>query len=375
MTVARSTQGSVVTLVYAVTAHGLGHWTRSACILNALGALAPSIRWIVSGAFDAATVSRSLTVPYRLRQQTYEIGAAHGNCFELDEAGTRGLYARFFQERESRLTEEVAFLRKTGAQAVLTDIPALPVRAAAELGLPVIGISNFTWDWVLEPIFAGTTLEWIPRALAEDYSVGTRHLRLPFGPELSPFAASEPAPLLGRHARMTPAQVRSQLELPSNDGRRLVLVCPGGWQASDWPDVSVPDCAGYRFVTVGDLPITFRAPSLALPHELPAPLTFPDLVAASDMVIAKPGYGIASECLLHRTPMIAVERPRFRETPVLLSAMRRLGPTGELSLEDFFRGRWEPAIEALLASTTPWGEIPEDGAHQVATRLADLLAL
>jgi hypothetical protein len=70
-----------------------------------------------------------------------------------------------------------------------------------------------------------------------------------------------------------------------------------------------------------------------------------------------------------------IERRGFRETPVLLSEVARMGPVGRISLEDFFAGRWQPSIEAVLDSKTPWVSVPSDGERRIAERLADLLSL
>ena len=71
--------------------------------------------------------------------------------------------------------------------------------------------------------------------------------------------------------------------------------------------------------------------------------------------------------------MVTVERPGFRETPVLLEEFRRLGPCAEISLTDFFAGRWEPAILEVLESDMEWRPSPADGAARVAERLLMLL--
>ena len=77
--------------------------------------------------------------------------------------------------------------------------------------------------------------------------------------------------------------------MPEEDDLALVLVCPGGWEAGDWPAIHVPGCRRHRLVLVGDLPITADAPTHHFPHDLPRPLRLVDLVAAADVVLAKPG--------------------------------------------------------------------------------------
>jgi L-arabinokinase len=126
---------------------------------------------------------------------------------------------------------------------------------------------------------------------------------------------------------------------------------------------------------VGDLPITADSPHTHLPHSLLPGLTFPDLVNAADAVIAKPGYGIASECVLHHTPMIAIERPDFRETPVLMQQLANLGPCAHMPLNDFFAGNWASYTERVLTDDTPWTSIPVNGAEKIALKLGEVFSL
>ncbi len=361
-------------VLFALTSHGLGHATRSLAIARAL-CEAHRVDLVVATTIPRERLARDLPLPFEHRAVDYEPGAIQQTCFELDVPATRRAYAGFMRERAERIAQEVDFLRESGCHAVVSDVPALPVRAASQLGLPAIGVSNFTWDWVLEPLFEGTELAFVPGVLADDYAQGTHQLRLPFGPPGSPFPCDEEAPLVSRRAVLAAGEVRRRLGLPREASESLVLVCPGGWDPDGWPEIFVPGCSGLRFVTVGDLPIGSEAPLLSLPHALVEGVSFPDLVATADAVLAKPGYGIASECAAHRTALVSIERPGFRETPVLLEEFARLGPVGQLSLNDFFSGRWEDPLREVLASGAPWAAIPGDGASRVAQRIAQLAGL
>jgi L-arabinokinase len=362
-------------VLFALTSHGLGHLTRSLAVARALRARSPAVELLVATTHPRARVALDLPEPIEWHAVDYEPGTLPRSCFETDLEATRAAYLRFDAARDARRAEERSFLRAARCDALVCDVPALAVAAAAELGLAAIGLANFTWDWLLEPITAGTPAEAARLRIAEDYARGSLHLRLPFGPEESPFPRSEPAPLVCRRARLAPAALRARLGLPEREERRLVVVCPGGWSPDAWSEIHVSGCDGFRFVTVGDLPVRADAPLLALPHALCEGVTLPDLVAAADLVLAKPGYGIASECAAHRTPLVAIERPDFRETPVLLAGFRALGPCTALSLRDFFAGRWEGALRAGLADVTPFAPLPEDGAARVAQRIGEALGL
>ena len=101
----------------------------------------------------------------------------------------------------------------------------------------------------------------------------------------------------------------------------------------------------------------------------------PDLIAASDVVLGKPGYGLASECVAHRVPFAMIERPNFRETPVLVADMARMGRCSSISIEQFFSGDWEEVLERAIGSETAWVELDSNPAKTIARRVMQILAL
>jgi len=361
-------------ILYAITSHGLGHVTRSLAVARALRDLHPQVEWVIATTVARERLERDLPPPFVWRPVAYEPGVVQSGAFHVDRDGTCDAYLRWRADYPARLREETEFLQSSGCRAVVADVPALAVRAASEVGIPAVAVANFTWDWILAPILDGGPTAGIVEALAADYARATLHLRLPFGPEASPIARCEAAPLVSRRARLAPVEVRRRLALPEREPARLVVVCPGGWDARDWRPIHVRGCRGVRFVTVGDLPVRAEAPLLALPHDLPSGVAFTDLVAAADVVIAKPGYGIASECWLHRTALISIERPAFRESPLLIDEFARCGPSAAIGLDPFFAGEWEAAL-AGVSSRGPWSPAPEDGAERVAARIAEVCAL
>jgi len=362
-----------VHLYYAMTAHGLGHVTRNVAVLQALRTLDPGLHFTLATGADPAWLEHQLGFPVDVVRGEYEPGTLHRNCFELDLAATDRAYREHAATAAARRDTERQRLLARRVTAVVADTPSLPIGVGAELGLPTVGIGNFTWDWILEPLLADPVARRALTAIRRDYAAGALFLRLPFGPPDSPFRRTEAAPLVSRRARLTRAQVHARLGIPAAARERIVLVCPGGWSADDWPAIEVRGGRGLCFVLVGDLPVRCDAPAIALPHALPHGLGFADLVGAADVVLAKPGYGIASECATHRVPMVAIERPAFPETPLLLAQFRLLGPLVELSLADFFAGRWEAAVRAALDAPPRWADLAEAPERRIAERMLSAL--
>lgn len=353
---------------FAITSHGLGHLTRAIAVANELHRLDPSVELAFSTTLPEERLRQELRFPFLYRSCSYEPGVAQKDCFQIDPERTREEYREFFAERASRLTDEISFLNKVQCTGVVSDASALAIRAASQCGIPNMVLANFTWDWILEPILTAPSDLEILNILRSDYATGQLHLQYPFGPSESPLPHTAPAPMVSRSAELSTEEVRRRLNLPplAQDTLRLVLVCPGGWAPDAWAPIEVEPCAGYRFVCVGDLPITTQEPCLHLAHDLPLGIRFTDLVAAADIVLTKPGYGMASECVQHQTPILCIERPDFRETFVLLDALRQLGPLGQLSLDRFFGGRWNEALNQTRGQETPWIIQDPSAAQKVA---------
>lgn len=365
---------TVKRLAVAVTGHGFGHATRTAAVLQGLLELRPSLDVTVSSTSPRRLFENVLKKRFAYRQQAYEPGTVQKNCFEVDANATLRLYRHYSEEREARLRAETEFLRSGGFSGLLADIPAIAIRAAADAGIPAAGLWNFTWDWILEPILSESrtpdpTLRSLPAILHEDYSLAGLHLRLPFSPRETSLAKVEDAPLVGRKSMATREATLERVGLAPDDGRPVVLVAMGGWDCGDWRPISVDDCTDMRFLVVGDVPLESRSETRAIPASLGKGYSFCDLVAACDVVLSKPGYGIASECILNKTPLLGVERRGFREAPELVRDMSMLGHFREISLEDFFAGRWNTHLREILAERHVRQAAREDGASKIAERL------
>ncbi len=360
---------------FAITSHGLGHLTRAIAVANELHRQEPGVQLAFSTTLPEERLRQELPFPFLYRSCAYEPGVAQKNCFQIDPERTREEYRRFFAQRASKLREEKAFLNEVQCTGVVSDASALAIRAANQCKLPNLVLANFTWDWILEPILTNPQDQEILETLRSDYASGMLHLQYPFGPTTSPVPRTAPVPMVSRKAELSAAQVRSQLNLPprDQDPLQMVLVCPGGWEPDAWAPIHVEQCNQYRLVCVGNLPITSNQPCLHLAHDLPAGIRFTDLVATADIVLTKPGYGMASECVRHQTPILCIERSGFRETGVLLKQLRDLGPVGQLSLEDFFEGRWNNALDHTLAQETPWNAQEPRAAEKVAQSILHYL--
>ncbi len=102
-------------------------------------------------------------------------------------------------------------------------------------------------------------------------------------------------------------------------------------------------------------------------------LSYPDVIAAVNAVITKPGYGIASDCLAHGTPMIYTDRGTFAEYPVIVETLQEHLRTAFIPAEDLYSGKWGEAIREIQQASPRHSPIRTDGADICAQAILDRL--
>ena len=100
-----------------------------------------------------------------------------------------------------------------------------------------------------------------------------------------------------------------------------------------------------------------------------AGLRYEDVVAAADVVVTKPGYGIIAEAVAHDTAMLYTSRGRFAEYGVLVDALPGLLRAEFIDQDDLRAGRWEPHVERVLAQPPMTRRTPVHGAEVAAKRI------
>ena len=341
-------------IVFYISGHGFGHASRDIELIRELCAQRADARVIVR-----TSVPRWLFAP--LAGMTVEVqaletdtGVVQRDSLTLDEDETARQAIRFFAGFDRRVAVEAELIRGVGADLVAGDIPPLACAAAERAGVPSVAIANFTWDWIysIYPAFDRVAPDVIP-AIRRAYATATRALRLPLHGGFEPMAAvTRDIPFIARRSTRDPADTRRMLGLSGD--RPVVLPSFGGYGA-DLPLEALRRSARFTLIE----PVA----------EPPRGLRYQDLVAAADVVVSKPGYGIVSECVANGTALLYTSRGRFIEYDLLVDEMPRMVRCRYLSHDDLFAGRWADAIDALLAQPAPRERPAVDGAAVAAREL------
>jgi L-arabinokinase len=354
----------MASLVWYVSAHGFGHAVRSGLVLAEIRRRAPRLPIHVRAAAPAWLFPSG--VGYE--RVCTDVGIVQQDSVTEDLDATLARAAEFRAGFPALLAQEQSFLRGVDAALVVGDVPPLAFVAAHDVGVPSVGLANFSWDWIyasyadVRPAFAD-----LAEAARAAYRRAALLLRLPFHGDLEAFPRREDVPLVARPVAGERAEYRAQFGLPPQ--ATIVLLSFGGIGLERFPYGRLKALPDYYFVTTD--PAAPRLPNLRVLS--PQQRAYHHLVRAADVVVTKPGYGIVADCLAARTRVLYSDRGAFPEYPVLVQGLHDCGPALHLPRATLLDGDLGPSLAALLALDHPWNVPRLDGAAVAANRLLAML--
>jgi L-arabinokinase len=342
-----------------VSGHGYGHSTRAGEVLRLVRSLRPDLAIAVVTPAPRELFARVLGEAFLYRPVPCDVGLAQRGALEIDLPETARRWRQFADGYDGLVAREARWLGEAGVRAVLADVPPLAFDAAAAAGIPAVALANFSWDWIYahyacrEPSLGEAAAH-----AARAYRHAALLLELPFAGDLSVFPVRERIPMVARRPRLEGEEARRRLGLKAD--RPLVLVSFGGFGV-DLDRPTLDAAPGLRVVHSDD--VAPRLDALGLGYQ--------DLVAAVDVVVTKPGYGIVSDVIAARRRLVYTERGDFPEYPILAREMQQSVAAVHVSNADLLAGRIAPAVEEVLARPMP-PEPDTSGADAAARRVLSL---
>jgi len=342
-------------IAYYITGHGFGHARRSVEVIRQLRVLRPDLNVYFRTTANPAIFEELGKSNIHLERVELDPGAIEKDLFNIDYAATIAAVRSAINRREELIARELPFLRQQKIDLILCDIPFLAGDIAEAAGILIIGITNFTWDWIYEPYFGSE-----PDLLAEvrkSYRKIATLLKIPFGGRTEWFREVIDIPLI--------ASVNTWMEIRGAKDNRVLISLRGGI-AEDSMIKAAQSSSDYLFSSLTPVPsgspanLAHFAPSRRFP--------FSALLTASSLVLSKLGYGIVADCLAARIPLVWPRRYGFREDEVTLAEASPYLPMLEIPHEDLFAGNWRPYLDELLKMPMPKENLPTNGAA-VAARI------
>jgi uncharacterized protein (TIGR00661 family) len=296
-------------IAYYISDYGFGHAARSVALIRHLLAMGEDIRIIICHSFALQFLRESLKGENRVAFHTVETDIGYmlqKDSIEPDVEKLNVEYKKYVQKWNFLIEQERDFLQTNRVDLVISDICAFPFEAAYTLGIPSIGISNFTWHTAYQGLIADSLLE----PLKEAYEKMTYFFSLAGSKE--PNWGMKGTKQFGFFARNVESnEVNRIRKLVNPTGDKLVVFFGLGMkinieQLERLPIWGSPNCI---FLVSSNVQVQ-GSNVFVIPKDY---IESQHYIAAADLVISKPGWGIVSEAVCARKPLLILDRQMLKE--------------------------------------------------------------
>ena len=355
-------------IAYYITPHGFGHAVRSLEVIRHLLFCEAELQITVVSDIPEFLVRERVGRLLPFRKRRLDVGLVQKDSVRFDLGATQRALKTLFENRDGLVEEEARFMREEVIQGIVSDIPFLPFYAASQCAIPGIGLGNFTWDWIYQS-YARLDPSWqlLIAWIREGYRRCDLLLQLPMHGDCSSCPSILDVPLIARKAERKPWETRQLLGCDPQKRHYLIA----------FSHLDLTESALKKLEEIDDTIFLFKHPleyRFANGRSLDEfDLSYTDIVAAVDGVITKPGYGIVSDCLAQRTPIVYTDRGPFPEYDILVQEIKQHLTNVYLPSGELYSGSWKGALHELVNQPRRQPRLRDDGAAVCAELILQAL--
>ncbi len=334
-------------VVVDISYHGFGHLAQIAPVLRALRRRQAGLRLTVRSTLPEAVLRRRIGEDLHVIPVSQDVGMRMASALDLLPEDSAREYRLFHQDWTSTVTRHAQALEALSPDLVIANIPYLTLAAAALARIPTVAMCSLNWADIYGhycgALPGGAVIH---EQMAQSYEQAglflqpRPHMPMAYLPQRRSIG---PVAQLGKRRR---EEMARKLGIQAHE--RLVLVGLGGvatrLSVECWP--ALP---GTRWLVPGDWQ-TGRSDCISL-ESLGMP--FIDVLASSDALIAKPGYGAFVEAACHGLPVLYLTRQDWPEEPYLSAWLHQHARALEVQRRDLDTGSFVDALQALLDQPAP----------------------
>lgn len=333
-------------LLVDISAHGYGHLAQAGEVARALRHRLPRLAITVRTDLPRAMLDRRLPANFGWQARSLDVGMANADALTVLPEESLARHRDFHVDWQARVAAEAAELERLAPDLVLADVPYLPLAAAAEAGIPAAALCSLNWAEILRG-YCGETAEARPvleqmtaaYAAADCFLQPAPHMPMEWLTNRRPIGPIAP----------TAARRREDLEaaLRVPGGTAIGLVSLGGipfdLDLSRWPVQ-----ADRHWVVNGTPP---PRPDMTALADLP--LDHTEVLAASDLVVTKPGYGTFTEAACNGVDVLYLPRGDWPEEPYLTAWLHEHTRARTIGREALATGHLEGILAEMAAQPRP----------------------
>ncbi|MEO2075936.1 MAG: hypothetical protein ABGX20_11245 [Bacillus sp. (in: firmicutes)] len=315
------------TIAYYISDYGYGHASRSIAIIRNL-LIEPKVKVIICHSFALSFLMKSLsTNRVKYRRIKTDIGYfLEKDSIQPNKEKLLNEYKDFIADWDYYFIHEREFLIREKVDLVISDISPIPFEAANSIGIPTIGISNFTWYNAYQGLINEVEL----KPYKDAYQKMTYFYSLAGCQERWNIKKREYG-FFSREIENQEVKKIRRLVDPFNN--KFVIFLGLGMKIDVGslellPIWKSPNCSFLISSNIDvNLPNLLRIPCNYLESQ--------NYIAASDLVISKAGWGIVGEALIARIPLLILNRPSMKEDQNTINYLQKRHLCGTIDWDDF----------------------------------------
>jgi uncharacterized protein (TIGR00661 family) len=293
------------TIAYYISDYGYGHASRSVAVIRKL-LNNPDVKIIICHSFALPFIKESIdSERVRYRKVKTDIGYyLEKDSIYPDKGRLLEEYKKFVLDWDIQIKREREFLQQNKIDLVVSDISPLPFEAAESLGIPTVGISNFTWYSAYQGLIDDEELGTFKNAYAKMsyfYSLAGCQEKWGNGSiEYSFFSRT-----------IDKKEVQRIKSLVNPEGNKKIVFLGLGMKIDvgsleQLPILDNPNCI---FLVSSNVQVN-RQNVFQIPIDY---IESQNYIAASDLVISKAGWGMIGEAVSAKVPLLILNRPSMKE--------------------------------------------------------------
>jgi hypothetical protein len=342
-------------LLVDISAHGYGHVSQTAPVVNALAARIPDLRVTVRSAAPAELLKRRFLCEFDHIPVALDFGMRMANAVDVQAEESAAGYRALHADWDAQMQRAAQEMRALQPGLLLANVPYLSLAAAHVAGVRAVGMCSLNWaDIYRHYCVHDAESAAIHAQILGAYNSAEVFLKLQPAmdmPDISNARGIGPVAQTGRNRRAG---------IPAAGICKLILVAMGGIEfrlpMENWPHLE-----GVRWL-VPQIWNIARDDMIALES---LGLPFGDLLASCDAVLTKPGYGTFVEAACAGVPVLHVSRRDWPEEPCLVQWLEQNAVCRIVERERLQSGDLAEVLRDLWAQPKPPAPVAS-GAEEAA---------
>ncbi len=354
-------------LLVDISAHGFGHVSQTAPVVNALAQLIPSLRVSVRTAAPIAILRQRFQCDFTHIPAAFDFGMTMSNAVDVLVDESAANYLDFHAGWDAKVQREAQAMRALSPDLLLANIPYLSLAAARLANVRAVAMCSLSWAHIYHHYCVrDSASQDVYAQMSAAYNSAECFLQpqpsMPM-PDLLNTRQINPIAKIGSKQRALMA-----MRQPSSATEKWVLLAMGGMEfrlpMEGWPRIQ-----GVRWL----VPAAWEIERADISSIESFGLAFGDVLASCDAVLSKPGYGTFVEAACAGVPVLYVARRDWPEEPQLVHWLKQHDASLEVERAALETGELHGILQRLWALPLPMRPVPS-GANEAAHYLRDLMA-